>query len=131
MKRYVKDNIATEYIKLAAEKERPTRTQLLYSLSSLSKARKEKVARTQAEAEEERARVDYTFKPMVNAESKAPATAPPKGSDKAIERLQKARDQAAWLKAHREAGTPYHGSTKQTKPSSARITVELEVKLPN
>lgn len=131
VKRYVKDNIATEYIKLAAEKERPTRTQLLYSLSSLSKARKEKVARTQAEAEEERARVDYTFKPMVNAESKAPATAPPKGSDKAIERLQKARDQAAWLKAHREAGTPYHGSTKQTKPSSARITVELEVKLPN
>lgn len=131
VKRYVKDNLATEYIKLATEKEHSTRTQLLYSLSSLSKARKEKVARTQAEAEEERAKVDCTFQPVVNGGTKAAATAPPKGSDKVIERLQKAREQAAWLKAHREAGTPYHGSTKQAKSSSARITVELEVKLPS
>jgi hypothetical protein len=130
VKRYVKDNIATEYIKLAADKERPTRTQLLYSLSSLSKARKEKVARSQAEADEEKARVNCTFRPTVNGETKAQTAAPPKGSDKAIERLQKAREQAAWLKAHREAGTPYHGSAKQLKSSSARITLELEVKLP-
>ena len=131
VKRYVKDNLAAEYIKLTADQEPSNRTEVLYSLSSLSKVRKEKAARTQAEAEEEQELLDCTFRPTVNGSVKLSSTAPPKGSDKAIQRLQKAREQADWLKVHREGGRPYHGHTKQPQVKAVPVTLELEVKLPN
>ena len=137
VKKYVRDNLSAEYIRLATSKDKQSRTELLYSLSSVSKARKEKVAKTQAQNEEDKDLVHCTFHPTTNGDTKVAAAAPPRGSEKMIERMQKAREHAEWVKAHRELGKPYSGPKKpaQQAPKSdlvkTIVTLELEVKLQN
>ena len=130
--------LSADYLKILKDTapKPQEKTTALYNLASLSQQRRKQLEKSPEEMELEAQEMECTFAPDLkktrNFVSGQGAFAdPPKGVDKAIERMARARQEADEIKALRESGLSYRGKKekKQTESKTEGPLVVLAVQV--
>lgn len=111
----VKDNIAKDYISMTQYSLEP-KTDVLYQFATVTRQRRNYLAKSAQEREMERNEIECTFAPdrsltaNYDEEHDDIMAVPAKGVDKAVERLVRGRRQSVELAMIREKGMPFSSS---------------------
>ena len=116
-------SLSGEYLKLAKNAKPQDKTDALFQMAVLAQQRRKKLEKSPEDLEIEKQEVECTFTPNLkktrNFVSGAGAFAdPPKGVDKMLERMTRARQDAEEVKAMRESGLSYRGMKKKKQTES-------------
>ena len=115
--------LSGDYLKILKEAKPQDKTEALFQLAVLSQQRRKKIEKTPEDLEIEKQEVECTFAPDLrktrNFLSGAGAFSdPPKGVDKVLERMTRARQDAEEVKAMRESGLSYRGKKEKKQAES-------------
>lgn len=129
-----KDSFTSEYLKAVENTPSQKRTETLYSLSKKAKEYKESLAKEALQAKAQELQKECTFTPKLYKSPSKPNSVPlAKGTHETVERMKKAREEQARIKAMKERGFTNCQPAKKTPKPRVSEDEELacEVLLPD
>lgn len=116
-------SLSGDYLKILKEAKPQDKTEALFQLAVVTQQRRKKLEKTPEDLEIEKQEVECTFAPDLrktrNFLSGAGAFSdPPKGVDKVLERMTRARQDAEEVRVMRESGLSYRGKKEKKQAES-------------